>query len=250
MGAHPVLTAFPKGLFAHIRGIRFALAHKGYLVLAAIPFAVTLALYALGLGLLATGGDHLSALIWSPDPAAAGLVGALAWLYAHVVKYLLYLLAFVLMYFLFMVTANILASPLYDGIAGRMTRQLRKGAAPEPQGLSLWRIMAEELKKAVFVAGLPVLLFLVPVFGQLLAPVAAAGLLAFDFLDFAFCRDEPRFALRLRALAKRPLLLLGFGVPLLIPVVNIALFPFAIFGATLLYCDTIGPQALKAPGIK
>ena len=34
--------------------------------------------------------------------------------------------------------------------------------------------------------------------------------------------------------------LLGFGAPLLIPIVNIVLFPFAIFGATLLYLDTFG----------
>ena len=240
-----MLTAFPMGLFAHIQGIRFALAHKRYLLLAGIPFALTLALYGAGFGLFAARGDALLALLWSPDPAATGAVaGALYWLYAHVAKYLLYLLAFVIMYFLFMVTANILASPLYDHIAGSMLREAR-GSVVEPSA-SIWRLMREEAKKAVFVAALPVLLVFVPVIGQILSPVVAAWLLAFDFMDFAFCRDEPAFSGRLRALARNPLLLLGFGLPLLLPVVNILLFPFAIMGATLLYMKTF-PQDSRRP---
>ncbi len=240
-----MLTAFPMGLFAHIQGIRFALAHKRYLLLAGIPFALTLTLYAAGFGLFASKGDALLALLWSPDTAAAGAVaGALYWLYAHVAKYLLYLLAFVIMYFLFMVTANILASPLYDHIAGSMLREAR-GYDAEPS-VSIWRVLREEAKKAVFVAALPVLLFFIPVVGQFLSPLAAACLLAFDFMDFAFCRDEPAFAGRLRAMARRPLLLLGFGLPLLLPVVNIALFPFAIIGATLLYARTFPPTSLQS----
>jgi len=244
-----MLTAFPKGLFAHIQGIRFALAHRRYLLLAAIPFVLTLVLYAVGFGLFASRGDALLALLWSPDAAATGGISvALYWLYTHVVKYLLYLLAFVIMYFLFMVTANILASPLYDHIVGRLVRESR-GGVPGPAGSSFWRVMLEEVKKAVFVAALPVLLMFVPVIGQFLSPAVAAWLLAFDFMDFAFCRDEPVFSSRLRAMARRPLLLLGFGAPLLLPIVNIFLFPFAILGATLLYLDVSG-QTPRQPTAK
>jgi CysZ protein len=232
-----MFTAFPRGLFAHARGIRFALAHKGYLTLVAVPFALTLLLYVVGFALFATHGDQLLGLLWTPNDAAGGLAGALAWLYLHVVKYLLYLLAFVILYFLFMVTANILASPLYDVIAGRL---LGEAGAAVAAGPSPWRTMAEELKKAVFVAALPLLVVFIPVLGQFLAPVLAAWLLAFDFLDFAHAREEPRFAARLRAMAGRPLLLLGFGLPLLVPLLNIVLFPFAILGATLLYLEATG----------
>lgn len=233
-----MLTAFPKGLAAHVRGIRFALTHKGYLGLCAIPFALTLLLYGLGFWLFATQSDTLLAVLWSPDATAGGMVGALAWLYWHVVKYVLYALAFILMYFLFMVTANILAAPLYDHIAGKLLAQAGvRRVGPE---LSIWRLMVEETKKAVFVMALPLVLMVIPVLGQLLAPVAAAMLLALDFLDYPFCREEGRFGLRLKTLARRPLLLLGFGLPLLLPFVNIALFPFAILGSTLLYLDMTG----------
>jgi CysZ protein len=233
-----MLSALPKALTAHVRGIRFALAHKGYLLLVAVPFLLTVALFVGGFSWLIASGDRLTALIWMPPASdAGGVLGALSWLYVHVAKYLLYLLSVLLMYFLFMVTANILASPLYDVIAGRMLA--RDGSATEAS-LPWWRIMAEEVKKAVFIAALPVLLVFVPVAGQLLAPLVAAWLLAFDFLDFAFCRQEPRFAVRLRRAAAQPLTLLGFGLPLLIPVLNLVLFPFAICGATLLYMETLG----------
>lgn len=233
-----MFTTFPKGLAAHVRGIRFALAHKGYLGLCAIPFALTLLLYGLGFWVFASQSDQLLAVLWSPDAAAGGLAGALAWVYFHVVKYLLYALAFILMYFCFMVTANILAAPLYDHIVGKLLAQA--GVVRAGPELSVWRLIVEEAKKAVFVMALPLALMLIPVLGQLLAPVAAAMLLALDFLDYPFCREEGRFGLRLKTLAKRPLLLLGFGLPLLIPFLNIVLFPFAILGGTLLYLETTG----------
>ncbi|MHC1789817.1 EI24 domain-containing protein [Solidesulfovibrio sp.] len=240
-----MLTAFPRGLAAHVRGIRFALTRKGYLGLCAIPFAVTLLLYGVGFAVFAAYSDQFLAALWSPDAAAGGVAGVLSWLYLHVVKYILFALAFVLMYFLFMVTANILAAPLYDHIAGKLI-----AAAGSPRlgpGLPVWRMIVEEAKKAVFVMALPVLLLFIPVIGQLLAPMAAAMLLALDFLDLPFCREEARFGVRLKTLAARPMLLLGFGLPLLIPFLNILLFPFAILGATLLYLDMTGRSPTLPP---
>jgi CysZ protein len=233
-----MLTAFPRGLAAHIRGIRFALTHKGYLGLCAIPFSLALILYGVGFAVFASHSDQMLAALWTPQAQATGLLGVLAWLYLHVVKYILYALAFVLMYFLFMVTANILAAPLYDHIAGRLLTMA--GSRHLGPALSPWRLIVEEAKKAVFVMALPVVLLLIPVLGQLLAPVVAAALLALDFMDYPFCREEERFGARLSVLARQPLLLLGFGLPLLIPFLNILLFPFAILGGTLLYLDMTG----------
>lgn len=237
-----MFTDFFLGLAAHAHGIRFALARKGYLGLAAIPFLLTVLLYVLGFAVFASHSDTLLGLLWTPDQTApAGyFMAALAWLYVHVIKYLLYLLAFTLMYFLFMVTANILAAPLYEHIATRLAREATGDAATEAPALSLWRTMIEELKKAFFVAAVPLLLVFIPLIGQILAPIAAAMLLAYDFVDYPLCLDAPRFADRLRALRRRPLLLLGFGLPLLVPLLNLLLFPFAILGACLLYHKSVG----------
>jgi len=242
-----MLSAFPKGLFAHARGFRFALAHKGYLALTAIPFGLSLVLFAAGVWVFAANDDKLLALIWSPRAVDAGqALGMLYWLYVHVAKAVLYALVFVLSYFLFMVVATILASPIYDAIAGSMVRKLRGNGASHEYTLSWWRVMLEQAKQAVFVAAVPVLLVFVPVIGQILAPLVAAALLAFEFIDFAYARDEPRFTVRLKAMAARPLTLLGFGLPLLVPVLNIFLFPCAICGATLLYLDGPGRDVIPS----
>jgi CysZ protein len=240
-----MFTAFPKGLAAHVRGIRFALANKGYLGLCAIPFALTLLLYGVGFAVFAGTSDQILAALWTPDAAAGGLAGALAWFYLHVVKYFLYALVFIIMYFLFMVTANILAAPLNDHIAGKLLAQA--GSRQTGPGVSPWRMIVEEAKKAVFVMALPLVLLVIPVLGQLLAPVAAALLLALDFMDYPFSREEARFGVRLKTLASRPLLLLGFGLPLLIPFLNILLFPFAILSGALLYLDMTGRTPTPAP---
>lgn len=241
---------FFHGLGAHARGIRFALAHKGYLGLVLIPFILTIVLYALGFSLFATHSDRMLALLGAPaTPEALGTVTAiLVWIYVHFIKYLLYLLAFVLMYFLFMVTANILASPLYDHIAGRLAQKAHDGTEGTAQTeLSIWRTMIEEVKKALFVALVPLVLIWVPVVGQIAAPIAAAMLLAFDFVDFSLCRDTPRFHERLLFLLQRPLLLLGFGLPLLVPFLNIVLYPFAILGACLAYQQALGYSLAPEP---
>lgn len=239
---------FFRGLGAHAQGIRFALSRKGYLGLVLIPFLLTILLYILGFSLFASHSDQLLALLGAPaqGQTSGTVMTVLVWLYVHVITFLLYLLAFVLMYFLFMVTANILASPLYDQIAGRLAKEAAGGQTVEP-GLSLWRTMIEEVKKALFVAIVPLVLVFIPVVGQIAAPLAAAWLLAFDFVDFSLCRDEPRFHDRLLFLLRRPLLLLGFGLPLLIPVLNLLLYPFAILGACLLYQQSAGRRLGSLP---
>ena len=232
---------FFRGLGAHTQGIRFALARKGYLGLVLIPFVLTVLFYILGFSLFASHSDQLLAVLGAPKPAQVSgtVMTVLVWLYVHCITFLLYLIAFVLMYFLFMVTANILASPLYDQIAGRLAREAADGRTDTPE-LSLWRTMLEEVKKALFVAVVPILLVFIPVLGQIVAPLAAAWLLAFDFVDFSLCRDQPRFHDRLRFFLRRPLLLIGFGLPLLIPILNLVLYPFAILGACLLYQQSLG----------
>lgn len=228
------ISDFTAGLTAHLAGVRHALAHTSLLVLSLLPFGLTILLYVVGFTVFAAHGQAMLALVWSPEAATTtGVVGALYWLYANVLKYLLYALVFVLMYFLFMVVANIIASPLYDHIAGRMDREL-DGAGGPVRSLSILGVVAEEAKKALFVVAAPLILMFIPVIGQILAPAAAMIVLAWDFLDFSLSRKNPDFRSRLTFARKNLPLLLGFGLPLCIPVLNIALYPFAIIGATLL----------------
>ena len=56
---------FFQGLAAHAKGIRFALARRGYLGLAAIPFVLTLLLFGMGFTLFATHSEQLLGLLWA-----------------------------------------------------------------------------------------------------------------------------------------------------------------------------------------
>ncbi len=225
------------GAGAHAKGLGFALRRKGYLPLVFIPFALTVALYVVGFSVFASNADALLAAVWTPGPeGASGVMAAAYWLYANVLKYLLYLLALALLYFLFMVVANIIASPLYDYIAGRvsMTPPYDQGRAGQGE-LHIFRVVLEEMKKAAFVLAIPLALLFVPVVGGVLALVFAMLLLAWDFVDFSLSRDMPVFRDRLRFVLRNKCLMLGFGAVLVIPLVSFALYPFAILGASILY---------------
>lgn len=237
-----ILREFGQGLGAHLTGIRFAFRNKRYLPLLFIPFCLTLLLYSAGFYVFTLYDDQLVKAIWNPATAeASGFMATLHWLFVHLLKMILYVLLFAVMYFCFMVVANILASPLYDYIAGRIGHHdtyaaLRHGPG---SGVGILRTVLEELKKAGFVLILPLLFFFIPVIGALLGLVFAMLLLVWDFLDFSLSRDEPRFGPRLRYVRQHPFMLLGFGLPLLVPFLHILLYPFAIVGSSLLYQERL-----------
>lgn len=229
---------FVRGLKAHGEGMRFAFANKRYLPLLLVPFALTLLLYSAGFYVFTLYVEQILDWIWAPAASeATGFMATLRWLYEHLLAAILYVLLFVIMYFAYMLIANILASPLYDVIAERIGKRkefaaLRTG---KDEGFGILRTVFEELKKAVYLLVLPLLLFFVPVIGAPLSALLAMLLLAWDFVDFSLARDEPSFKGRLAFVRRHPFLLLGFGLPLLAPFVNILFYPFAIVGGSLLY---------------
>lgn len=244
------LREFAQGLNAHMDGIRFAFANKRYLPLLLVPFLLTLLLYSVGFYTFTLYVDQILNWLWAPGTTeATGFMATLRWLYVHLLSAILYVLLFAIMYFTYMIIANILASPLYDMIAERIGKReefkhLRQDTAA---GIGIFRTVFEELKKALFVLVLPLALLFIPVVGAPLSVILAMVLLAWDFLDFSLSKDEPTFGGRLRFVRQHPLLLLGFGLPLLAPFLHILLYPFAILGSSLLYQKQLAGQVEKQP---
>jgi len=227
-----IVTDLLKGARGHAAGMRYAFSHKSILPLVFLPFVITILLFAAGFYVFSAYSDSLLAYFWNPAADAAGFWGALAWVWTHVVKYFLYLVLFAMTYFLFMVAANVIASPFYDVISRKVIPD-----AHGDEGVGMLRIILEELKKAVFILVFPLAVMLIPVAGQILSPFVAMVFLGWDFVDFSLSRQWPGFPARLGYARRRLFVLLGFGAPLLIPVLNIFLFPFAIVGATLIFRD-------------
>jgi len=245
------LKNFARGLVFHLKGIRFGLGHFSFLSLSLLPFVLTLVLYAGGLYLFSLSVDDLLRAVWDFDPQNSSR--AFNWLhtlYWYSVTIVLYAVVLVVLFYLFIVLANIVASPFYDHLAGKYQRLrlAERGLPPVPgPQTSLLKILWEEIKKAVFMLAVPLVFFFIPVVGAPLAFVTAAVFIAWDYIDFSLSRDHPLFRTRMKAVWRYKFYFLGFGIPLLVPFVNLLLIPFAILGATRIYHDELQAKELRRP---
>ncbi|NVM21902.1 MAG: EI24 domain-containing protein [Desulfobacterales bacterium] len=235
--------AFSEGCKFHIKGIRFAFGHLSFLVLSILPFLITLALYILAFYIFTLYADDLLRTVWHIETGQSSrYVGWLYSAYMYVVKFFLYLIVLVIMFYTFIVFSNIVASPIYDYICTRYQRLCRHGDGTV-QGVSpvkgILKSMIQEAKKAVFILAAPLLLIFIPVVGALLGFVVAAVFIAWDYVDFPLSRDCPLLKDRIKVLWRYKFFLVGFGCPLLIPFLGLMIMPFAILGSMNLYFDKI-----------
>jgi CysZ protein len=237
------LKAFSEGWKFHIRGIRFGFSHRSFLILSALPFLFTLALYIFAFYMFILHADDMLRMIWYVDAGGSStLLGWLYWTYIHVVKFLLYLILLVVMFYTFIVFSNVLASPIYDYISTKYEKMYHRTASPEQVAShrkGVLTVMKEEVKKALLMLVVPLPLFLIPVVGPVLSFIVAAVFIAWDYTDFSLSRDSPLLKDRMKAVWRYKFILLGFGCALLIPFLGLTIMPFAIIGSTKLYYDRI-----------
>jgi CysZ protein len=237
------LKAFSEGWKFHIRGIRFGFNHRSFLILSALPFLFTLALYIFAFYMFILHADDMLRMIWYVEAGGSStLLGWLYWTYIHVVKFLLYLILLVVMFYTFIVFSNVLASPIYDYISTKYEKMYHRTASPEQAAShrkGVLTVMKEEVKKALLMLVVPLPLFLIPVVGPVLSFIVAAVFIAWDYTDFSLSRDSPLLKDRMKAVWRYKFILLGFGCPLLIPFLSLTIMPFAIIGSTKLYYDRI-----------
>ena len=157
------VRALYEGFGFHIKGIRLAFRHPSFLTLSTIPFLITLFLYILAFYLFTLYADDLLQLIWHIDSTESSkYVEWLYWAYVHIVKYLLYIIVLVGMFYTFIVLSNILASPVYDHISTKYERIYHTHYHPEQAtspAKGALRVMKEEVKKAVLMLVIPLLVF-------------------------------------------------------------------------------------------
>jgi CysZ protein len=158
------------------------------------------------------------------------------------------IVAFLFLSFIFYVGLTLaIGDPFYEKISERVENRL--GGLPNAVNLPWWkeirRSIGEALRLLVFSVAVAVLVFLVgllPVVGQVAAPVIGAVVggwaLAVELTGIAFARRGVRLRERRRILRGRRWLALGFGVSVfvcfLIPLGAVLVMPAAVAGATLL----------------
>ena len=128
---------------------------------------------------------------------------------------------------------NVIAAPLYEWVSVKVERDLRGGQVSE---VSLWqsiRLIPEELKKAVFIIMVPLLVTLIPGL-NVLSFLATGFMLGWDFYDYPLARRGWRLRQRIEFARDDFWTIMGFGLWMAIPFVQFLLIPLAIAGATIL----------------
>lgn len=184
---------------------------------------------------------------WLPD-----WLDFLAW----VLLPLLALLSALVLFFGFSAVGNLLASP-FNGFLSQAVERAMDGKQPEAGGdlLSTLREAGRDVRSQIRKIGyfvsraVPLLiLFLVPGL-NLAAPFLwlafSAWMLAVEYGDYAMANHGLGFTEQRELLARRRLLVMGFGgatsLALLVPGLNLAVIPAAVAGATALWVEQLAP---------
>jgi len=185
--------------------------------------------------------QDLMSFLWA-KPESRWLV----WLW-HVVSCLASLFLVGLSAVVSFILSQLFFSALVMDHMARITEFLIAGRVTEPEKVSLWKgftsILLQEIPRSV----LPLILSLMILgFGwitplgpllTLLSSALAIVFLSWDSTDLIPARNRVPFKKRFSFLMKTIPFHLGFGLPFLIPILNIAFLSFAPIGATLYYLE-------------
>ncbi len=151
--------------------------------------------------------------------------------------------------FIFSTVANWLAAPFNGLLSEKMEAILRGQKAPKgdmldivkdiPRTLSReWQKLSYYLPRAI---GFFIILWILPVFGQIIWFLFIAWMMAIQYLDYAFDNHKIPFAQMKEVLEQNKGVSYSFGITVsafsMIPVVNLVVMPVAICGATALWVD-------------
>jgi len=236
--------AFFTGLIFHAKGVRLGMANRPFLKIAARPLyqavrILFVAFCAIFIIVLVTSILFYGDFIGQPHLSSMFMKG-----FRFAMNIPVILLATILSMGLFFpsIFINEIAAYAYNHFPDMYRRQYAPTAKKDATGanpLAKWKAFLEEFKKGLVIISIPPALFLIPKIGLCLAFMVLISMLAWDYIDFSLSKDFPLLKDRIKLAWRYKFYLLGFGLPLGIPFVNMMLIPFAILGATKLYYDEI-----------
>ena len=229
--------SFIQGIIYNFKGLLFSLRRPKLLFWGLLRFCVMLLITLISASLILMHHQDILAALWE-KPASIWIV----WLW-HLTSWLLSLflvgVSSLISYFI----SQILFSVVIMDYMSRTTEKMVRGEITAGPGTPVFKtftyLISQEIPRTI----VPVMLsLLLMVFGWLtpLGPVAVvlssaltAIFLAWDNTDLIPARQMIPFKARFRRLCSALPFHLGFGLPLLIPLLNILLLSFAPVGAAL-----------------
>lgn len=240
--------AFKDGFAYPARALRFLLRNPRLWPLAAMPFILCLALYALVIGL----GWH-----WIGGWIEGALIEREGWWWdalGRVLQVFFWIVALVLSVLVYVPLAAIVAGPFNDLLSEKTERLYRGVGVDQPFSLAaLWRSLRVgligEIQRSLTLGVLLLLalsLNLIPGIGQVAATVASTALtiryLSLEFTSFSMDRRVYSWPAKRAFLRRFRARSMGFGAAafliLMVPLVNAFFIPVSAIAGTLLFCDT------------
>lgn len=228
------------GITYNIRGLFLGLKTPKLLFWGIIRFFMVVAITILAATFILSYHQEILNVIWS-RPESAWVV----WLW-HILSWFLSLILVGVAAVISYLIAQILFSVIIMDHMSRITEIKMTGEVKEPQSMPLIMQFIYLIKQEIPRTIIPVMISLILMMGGLtpLGPVLAiissciaAIFLAWDNTDLLPARRLFTFKERFSFLKKNILFHLGFGLPFLIPVLNILFLSFAPIGATIYQLD-------------
>jgi CysZ protein len=237
---------FLNGLFFNLRGLKLGLTTGKLLFWGLVRFALLVLIMVALTGLILAYHQDLMSLLWA-KPESRWLI----WLW-HLVSWLASLFLIGLSGIVSFIISQIFFSALVMDHMARITELRMAGTVTEPEKLSLWKsftsILLQEIPRSVVPLTLSLLILLIgwitplgPVL-TVLSSALAILFLAWDNTDLIPARKLVPFKERFSFLMKTIPFHLGFGLPFLVPILNIVFLAFAPVGATLYYLEKRGGE--------
>ena len=232
------------GLLFNLRGLKLGLTTGKLLFWGLVRFALLLLIMSLLTGLILAYHQDLMSLLWS-QPESRWLI----WLW-HVVSWFASLFLIGLSAIVSFIVSQVFFSALVMDHMARITEFKLTGAVTEPEKLPLWKLFASVILQEIPRSFVPLIVsLLILVFGwitplgpilTLLSSAVAILFLSWDNTDLIPARNLVSFKKRFGFLMKAIPFHLGFGLPFLVPILNILFLSFAPVGATLYYLEKQG----------
>ena len=241
------------GITYNFRGLWLGIRKPRLLLLGFLRFAVVAFLTVTVSGLILTKHADILALLWQ-QPASPWIVW-LWYLASWLLSLLLMGIAAVAAYLLAQLLFAVFVMDLMSRITERMVTGQVTAAPSAPMLMQMGFLIRQELPRNIIPVLLTLIIMVLGWFTPLgpvltvVGPMVAATFLAWDNTDLIPARNLQPFGQRFKSLGKALPFHLGFGLPFLIPVLNLLLLSFAPVGATLYHLDRMkkaGPSGEKA----
>jgi CysZ protein len=237
------------GIAYNFRGLGLGLKTPKLLFLGLARFVVIVIVTFFSAGLILAYNQEIMSLIWAKPESQWVL-----WLW-HTISWLISIILIGVSAIISYLISQIIFNVIIMDMMSRITERMVTGTTTGPENVSFLKqlayLVSQEFPRAIAPVLFVLLLMIIGLFTPLgpILVVISSGIavifLAWDNTDLIPARRMVPFKERFRSLRKSLLFHLGFGLPLLIPLLNILLLSYAPVGATLYYLERVDQAAVQ-----